>query len=146
MNTRTKKGPVETTIARVYRTLKLKCQVIPLGLQDICADDRWPTPHYAYRYIFTNSTGGTLEVPWRHGTGITKGAHPSVVLAYACNDARDVDGRTFEEYAEETGADEDSRKAERVYLEIKAMARALTGSLRIPAAIREDLAEYANEL
>ena len=86
-------------------------------------DDNWQ--HHAYTLKLHGVDGETMETPWMQGAAITKSPTDTVaeVVDSLISDVWSYeDARSFEDWAGEFGYDTDSRKAEKSYNEIGAMA------------------------
>lgn len=86
-------------------------------------EDGWE--HNAYK-VRLSYDGRRLTVPWRAGLGITEAPSARDVLEALLMDAAGYENApSFEEWAEEYGYDEDSRKAEATYRAVERQTRGL---------------------
>jgi hypothetical protein len=80
-----------------------------------------PWEHYRYEVKFYRGDGPVvryLSSPWKQGTAISDDPNPTAVLWSLTLDLADED-TTFEEWCANYGYDEDSRRAEKLFLTCK---------------------------
>lgn len=105
--------------------------------------------HTAWLFRFNAPTPGVygkraLELSFRTGMAHKAAPDASEVLACWCRDASEIDGITFEEWAENNCMNPDSRKAERTFKDITSKRLDLIGFLgTTPAESETLLAKFA---
>jgi hypothetical protein len=129
-------------LADVVRDLGITIEVVT-GARKLPADTSWkpakswtvtltralrnlPPGHHVARVIgvLSNGTplyGHTLVVDFYGGAAATSPSAADVLMSVV-SDAAGVEGRTFEEWADDFGIDTDSRKGEKIYNACKAIA------------------------
>lgn len=95
------------------------CATVTGGSAIVTDGDKWQ--HRAFNVNFVNARSGHFaNFTWRQGTGVKGDPIPAEVLAGVCREFADSE-TTFEDWADNFGYDKDSRRAEKLFNECRAI-------------------------